>query len=122
MLSLWAVGEDVPCHSYGDGYHESFEIDGVEDVGTEEEWGPQEAEGEDLRMEGDDLLLRKVADVCAQIGVMHEPVIHVAWAAVVAVGSKEYEWSSGQHRQKDTDDAHYETKCTEEAIEYFHFT
>ena len=56
----------MPCYSYGDGYHQALEPDGREDIGTEEERGPQQGERNDFDPSGDDAMLTEVAYVFAE--------------------------------------------------------
>ena len=92
--------------SYVDGEHEALEPDGVEDIGAEEERGPQQREGDDLGVQRNDLALGEVADIGSQVGMAHEPVVHATRTAVVAPGGKQQQRRSGQHWQEDADDAH----------------
>ena len=97
----------MPGDSYGNGYHQAFEPDGMEDIGAEEKRCPQQAEGDNLRMERNDLPLSKASDVCSQVRMTHQPIVHAARTTIVAVCGEQHQWSGGQHRKKDADDAHY---------------
>ena len=66
----------MPRHSYGNTHHQALEPNGREDIGTEEERGPQQGERNDFDPSGDDAMLSEVSDVLAEYGVMHEPGIH----------------------------------------------
>lgn len=83
-MRLALVGKNVGSNSYGNSYHQTFEPDGVEDVGAEEERGPQQGEDVHFDTAGDDLVLPKIADVRAELGMAHQPVVHAGRAAVIA--------------------------------------
>lgn len=107
--------------SYGDGEHQALEPNRGEDIGTEEERGPQETEDIHLDPKGNDLVLGEAADVVTQARVLHQPVVHTARAAVVTPGGKQQQWRGGQHGQEDADDAQHEAEGAEKKEEDFHF-
>ena len=62
--------------AYGDGYHEAFEPDGVEDIGAKEEREPQHGEDVCFDAAGYHPVLAEVTDVGTQLRMTHQPVVH----------------------------------------------
>lgn len=65
----------MTCHSYGNNHHETFEPEGVEDVGAKEEREPQHGENIYFDTTGNHLFLAEITDVRAQFGMTHQPII-----------------------------------------------
>lgn len=70
------VGEDVDGDSCGDGHEEETEgpVPGYED-GAVEQGQPENADGDDLDLQGNGLVLQEVGDVWTEAWMVHEPVI-----------------------------------------------
>jgi hypothetical protein len=66
----------VPRYTHSDDYHQAFEPNGGEDIGTEEERYPKESEGISFYLARDNLVFPEASYMITEIRVVHQPSIH----------------------------------------------